>query len=114
MEALRRSAHLSREDDERYLLIGRIQLAEQQPELALNTFAEAAHRSPYTASRTAAANEFNAQVAEGQAAAYMQLRQPERATELQRLAAQMTPQNAQRRQVLAEDCQAAGEACAAP
>jgi tetratricopeptide (TPR) repeat protein len=113
-EALRRSAQLSREDDERYLLIGRIQLAEQQPELALNTFAEAAHRSPYAASRTAAANEFNAQVAEGQAAAYMQLRQPARALELQRLAAQLTPENTRRRQVLIEDCQAVGSACTMP
>ncbi|HEX4650071.1 MAG TPA: tetratricopeptide repeat protein [Granulicella sp.] len=114
VDALRRSADLSRENDERYLLIGRVQLAEQLPSLALDTFAQAARKSPYGGSNTAAANEFNAQVAEGRAAAYMQLQQPERAIQLQRLAAQMTPQNAKRRQVLAEDCQAAGLACAAP
>ena len=114
VDALRRSADLSRENDERYLLIGRVQLAEQLPSLALNTFAQAARKSPYGGSNTAAGNEFNALVAEGQAAAYMQLRQPERAIELQRLAVQMTPQNAKRRQVLAEDCQAAGQVCAAP
>jgi tetratricopeptide (TPR) repeat protein len=114
VDALRRSAGLSHEDDERYLLIGRVQLAEQLPSLALDTFAQAVRKSPYGGSKTAAANEFNAQVAEGQAAAYMQLREPERAIELQRLAVQMTPQNAKRRQVLAEDCQAAGQACVAP
>jgi tetratricopeptide (TPR) repeat protein len=114
VEALQRSAHLSSKDDERYLLIGRIQLAEQQPSLALHAFEQAADKSPYVGSKTAAAREFNAQVAEGQAAAYMQLRQPERALELQRLAVQLTPLNAQRRQILVEDCQAAGSACTTP
>jgi tetratricopeptide (TPR) repeat protein len=114
VEALQRSAHLSREDDERYLLIGRIQLAQQQPLLALHAFEQAANKSPFAGAKTAAASEFNALVAEGEAGAYMQLRQPERALELQRLAVQLTPQNAQRRQVLAEDCQAAGSACTTP
>jgi tetratricopeptide (TPR) repeat protein len=114
VEALQRSAYFSREDYERELLIGKIQLAQQQPLLALAAFDDAGRRSPYAASETTAATEFKAQIAEGQAAAYMQLNQPDRAIELQRQAVQLSPENAQRRQVLAQDCQAAGRTCPTP
>jgi hypothetical protein len=114
IEALRSSAHFSREDYGRYLLIGRVQLAEQQPLLAEDTFVEAARRSPYGASKIPVAAEFNASVAEGQAAALMQLGQRQRAIELQRVAVQLTPESPQRRQALAQYCQAEGITCPVP
>ncbi|WP_158793584.1 M48 family metallopeptidase [Granulicella sp. L60] len=114
VEALQKSAHFSREDYERHLLIGKILLAEQQSQQALNALSEAAHESPYRESATSAAVEFNAQIAEAQAAAYMQMKQPERAVELQRLAVRLTPESVQRKKVLADDCQAAGITCSIP
>jgi tetratricopeptide (TPR) repeat protein len=114
VEALQRSARFSREDYERHLLIGRILLAEQQPQQALNVLSEASRESPYGGSDTSAVGEFNAEIAEGQAAAYMQMKQPERAVESQRLAVRLTPESVQRRKVLAVDCQAAGIACSIP
>jgi tetratricopeptide (TPR) repeat protein len=114
VEALRQSAKFSRDDYQRYLLVGKILLVEQQPGPALSSFAEAAGRSPYGGIKTAEAEEFIAAVAEGQAAAFMQLGEVQRAIERQRLAAQLTPGNVQRRQVLAQDCQAAGAACTTP
>jgi len=114
VEALRKSAEFSRDDYQRYLLIGKIMLVEQQPGDALSSFAEAAGRSPYGGIKTAAAAEFIAAVAEGQAAAFMQLGESQRAIERQRLAVQLTPGNAQRSKVLEQDCQAAGVACPTP
>ena len=114
VEALQRSARLSREDYQRYLLLAKLYLVDQQPQMALDTFTQASNRSPYATSNSAAAAEFHAQVAEGQAVAYMQLQQPGRAVELQRFAVQQTPQNEQRRQVLAQDCQTAQIACPIP
>jgi tetratricopeptide (TPR) repeat protein len=114
VEALQLSAHLSRENYERYLLIGKIQLAQQQPLPAISAFEEAVRSSPYGKSKNPAAAEFNAQIAEGQAAAYVQLRQLDRAIDLQRQAVQLTPENAERRQVLAQDRQAAGRPCPTP
>jgi tetratricopeptide (TPR) repeat protein len=114
VEALRNSAHFSRQDFERDLLIAKIYLVEQQPQQALDAFAQASRKNPYGASNTPVAAEFRAQVAEGQAAAFMQLQQAQRAIDLQRYAVRQTPENAQRRKVLAQDCQAAQIACSSP
>jgi tetratricopeptide (TPR) repeat protein len=113
VEALKKSADLSRQDYQRYVLIAKLHLVDQQPQLALDAFAQAARRSPYTASDPAAA-EFRAQIAEGQAVAFMRLQQPERAVERQRFALQQTPRNAQRRQILIQDCNAAHIPCPVP
>jgi tetratricopeptide (TPR) repeat protein len=112
VEALQNSAHLSRQSYARELLIARIYLQQQQPQPALDALAQAARTNPYGSSDAPAAAEFRAQVAEGQAAAFMQLRQAQKAVELQRFAVQQTPGNARRRQVLVQDCQAAGIPCA--
>jgi hypothetical protein len=114
IDALKSSARLSRQDYDRYLLIAKIYLVQQQPQQAFQSFAQAERSNPYGASNTAAAAEFRAQIAEGQAVAFMQLQQPQRAVELQRFAVQQTPQNAQRRQTLAQDCQAAHISCPLP
>jgi hypothetical protein len=114
VEALRKSAHFSGEDYQRYLLIAKILLAEQEPKQALSAFSEAANKSPYRKSNTAAAAQFNAEVAEGQAVAFMQLQRPEKAVELQRRAVQLTPHNPERMKVLAEYCQAAKITCPVP
>jgi tetratricopeptide (TPR) repeat protein len=110
VEALKKSASLSRQDDQRYLLIARLYLVDQQPQAALDAFAQAARRSPYTAGDSSAA-EFRAQIAEGQAVAFMQLGQPQQAVERQRFALQQTPQNDHRRQVLLADCKAVNLPC---
>jgi tetratricopeptide (TPR) repeat protein len=109
VDALKKSADLSRQDYQRYFLIARLYLVDQQPQAALDAFAQAVSRSPGT---TAA--EFRAQVAEGQAIAYMQLQEPRQAVERQRFALQQTPQNAQRRQLLLDDCNAAHIPCPLP
>jgi tetratricopeptide (TPR) repeat protein len=114
LEALRESAQLSRQSYARHLLIARIYLEQQQPQAALNALAQAARSNPYGSSDAPAAAEFRAQVAEGQAAAFMQLGQAPRAVELQRFAVQQTPGNIRRRQILQQDCQAAKIACPAP
>jgi tetratricopeptide (TPR) repeat protein len=111
VEALQNSAQLSRQAYARHLLIANIYLLQQQPEPALDSLAQAARTNPYGGSDTLAGAEIRAQVAEGQAAAFMQLRQPQRAVELQRFAVQQTPGNARRKQVLAQDCQAAQIPC---
>jgi tetratricopeptide (TPR) repeat protein len=111
VEALQNSAHLSRQSYAHYLLIARIYLQQQQPQRSLDALAQAARTNPYGSSAAPAAAEFRAQVAEGQAAAFMQLRQPQRAVELQRFAVQQTPGNARRQQVLVQDCQAAQIPC---
>jgi tetratricopeptide (TPR) repeat protein len=109
--ALQNSAHLSRQTYAHDLLIARIYLQQQQPQQSLDALAQAARSNPYGSSGAPAAAEFRAQVAEGQAAAFMQLRQPQRAVELQRFAVQQTPGNARRKQVLVQDCQAAQITC---
>jgi tetratricopeptide (TPR) repeat protein len=114
IDALQNSARLSREDYSRHLLIAKIYLVEEQPQQAFVALAQAERSSPYGASNEPAAAEFRAQIAEGQAAAFMLLQQPQRAVELQRFAVRQTPQNDQRRQVLAQDCQAAHMPCPLP
>jgi tetratricopeptide (TPR) repeat protein len=114
IDALQSSARLSRQDYSRHLLIAKIYLVQQQPQQALQSFAQAERSNPYGATNTPAAAEFRAQIAEGQATAFMQLQQPQRAVELQRFAVQQTPQSAQRRQTLAQDCQAAHIPCPLP
>ena len=112
LEALRNSAPLSSQSYARQLLIARIFLQQQQPQAALDALAQASKSNPYGGTGAPAAAEFRAQIAEGRAAAYMQLGQAQRAVELQRFAVQQTPGNARRRQVLEQDCQAAPIPCA--
>ena len=112
IEALQNSARLSRQSYAHRLLIARIYLEQHQPQPALDALAQAARSNPYGSSDAPAAAEFRAQLAEGQAAAFMQLGQAPRAVELQHFAVQQTPGNARRRQVLLQDCQAAQIACA--
>jgi tetratricopeptide (TPR) repeat protein len=109
--ALLQSARLSRQPYLRQLLLARIYLEQQQPQPALEVLEQAAQNNPYGNSNTPVAGEFRAQMAEGQAAAFLQLGQAKRAVELQRFAVQQTPENARRRQVLMQDCQAAQVPC---
>jgi tetratricopeptide (TPR) repeat protein len=111
VDALLHSAALSRQAYARDLLIARIHLEQQQPQRALDALARAARNNPYGNSDAPVAAEFRAQVAEGQASAFLQLGQGQRAIELQRFAVQQTPANAGRRQVLMQDCQAAHIPC---
>jgi tetratricopeptide (TPR) repeat protein len=114
VEALRNSARLSHEVSDRYLLIARIYLLEQQPQQALPLLDQAAEKNPNGAAGTPAAAEFRAQLAEEQAAAFMLLQQPQRAVELQLFAVRQTPGNLKRRRVLDQYCQSAQVACPLP
>ncbi len=114
VEALRNSARLSHQGFARYLLIARIYLLEQQPSEALHALEQAAQTNPYGGSNLPVAAEFRAELAEEQAAAFMQLQQAQRAVDLQLFAVRQTPESARRRQVLAQDCQAAQIACPLP
>jgi tetratricopeptide (TPR) repeat protein len=114
VEALRNSARLSHQVSDRYLLIARIYLLQQQPQQALHFLAQAAEKNGDGAGDTPAAAEFRAELAEEQAAAFMQLQQARKATELQLFAVRQTPGNLRRRQVLVQYCQSAQIACPLP
>jgi hypothetical protein len=111
---LRSSARLSHQVSDRYLLIARIYLLQQQPQQALRSLAEAAEKNADGAGGGPAAAEFRAELAEEQAAAFMQLQQARKATELQLFAVRQTPGNLRRRQVLDQYCQSAQIACPLP
>jgi tetratricopeptide (TPR) repeat protein len=114
LQALRNSARLSHQVSDRYLLIARIYLLQQQPQQALQSLAQAAEKNADGAGETPAAAEFRAQLAEEQAAAFMQLQQARKATELQLFAVRQTPGNLRRRRVLLQYCQSAQIACPLP
>jgi tetratricopeptide (TPR) repeat protein len=114
VEALRNSARLSHQVSDRYLLIARIYLLQQQPQQALHSLAQAAEKNADGAGETPAAAEFRAELAEEQAAAFMQLQQARKAAELQLFAVRQTPGNLRRRQVLVQYCQSAQIACPLP
>ncbi len=114
VEALRNSARLSHQVSDRYLLIARLYLLLQQPRQALQFLAQAAEKSADGAGETTAAAEFRAKLAEEQAAAFMQLQQAQKATELQLFAVRQTPGNLKRRRVLDQYCQSAQITCPLP
>jgi tetratricopeptide (TPR) repeat protein len=114
VEALRNSARLSHQVSQRYLLIARIYLLQQQPQQALEFLAQAAQENGNGAGETPAAAEFRAELAEEQAAAFMQLQQARRGAELQLFAVRQTPENLRRRRVLVQYCQLAQIACPVP
>ena len=105
VEALRHSARLSHQVSDRYLLIARIYLLQQQPQQALHVLAQVADND------TA---EFHAELAEEQAAAFMQLQQAQKAIELQLFAVRQTPGDLRRKRVLVQYCQSAQVACPLP
>ncbi len=113
-EALRNSARLSHQVSDRYLLIARIYLIEQQPQQALHLLAQAAEKNAGGAGETPAAGEFRAELAEEQAAAFMQLQQAQRAVELELFAVRQTPGNLKRRRILDQYCQSAQIVCPLP
>ena len=108
VEALRHSARLSHQVSDRYLLIARIYLLQQQPQQALHVLAQVADNE------TAGATEFRAELAEEQAAAFMQLQQAQKAIELQLFAVRQTPGNLRRKRMLVQYCQSAQAACPLP
>jgi tetratricopeptide (TPR) repeat protein len=114
VEALRNSARFSHQVSDRYLLIARIYLLQQQPQQALQSLAQAAEKNAGGGGETPAAAEFRAELAEEQAAAFMQLQQGEKAIDLQLFAVRQTPGNLRRRRVLGQYCQAAQIACPVP
>jgi tetratricopeptide (TPR) repeat protein len=107
ISAMENSASFSYADYERYALIANIDLLEHFPQKALISFSQAERRSPYGKNSA-----FEAGIAEGQAAAYMQLQQPAKAVGLERLALLQSPGNQQRKNALARYCKAAGMNCA--
>jgi hypothetical protein len=114
VEALRNSARFSHQVSARYLLIARIYLLQQQPQQALAFLAQAAQKNAKGAGETPAAAEFRAELAEEQAAAFMQLQQAKKAAELQLFAVRQTPENLRRRRMLVQYCQSAQIACPVP
>jgi tetratricopeptide (TPR) repeat protein len=114
VEALRHSARLSHQVSDRYLLIARIYLLQQQPQEALRVLAQVADNHTDGAGETPAAAEFRAELAEEQAAAFMQLQQARKAIELQLFAVRQTPGNLRRKQVLVQYCKSAQIACPLP
>ena len=114
VEALRNSARFSHQVSDRYLLIARIYLLQQQPQQALHFLAQAAKKNAGGGGETPAASEFRAELAEEQAAAFMQLQQGKKAIDLQLFAVRQTPGNLRRRRILDQYCQAARIACPVP
>jgi tetratricopeptide (TPR) repeat protein len=114
VEALRNSARLSHQVSDRYLLMARIYLLQQQPQQALQSLVQAAEKKADGAGDTPEAAEFRAELAEEQAAAFMQLQQTQRGIDLQLFAVRQTPRNLRRRQVLVQYCHSAQIACPLP
>jgi tetratricopeptide (TPR) repeat protein len=114
VEALRHSARLSHQASDRYLLIARIYLLQQQPQQAVHVLAQVADNKTAGDGETPAAAEFRAELAEEQAAAFMQLQQARKAIELQLFAVRQTPGNLRRKAMLDQYCQSAQVACPLP
>jgi tetratricopeptide (TPR) repeat protein len=110
LHAVLESAALSQEPYDRYRSLGKLYLLMNRPQDALAVFAKAAHRAPYRGDSAALGTEFNARIAEGEAAAYRQLGDPDRAIARQLEAVSLTPLNANRWQVLADLYQSDGRA----
>ena len=102
------SAAMSTEDYDRYRALGKLYLAMNRPRDALLAFEAARRKSPFQAGTAQLGVEFNARVAEGEAAAYSQLGDHGRALMAQAEAVRLTPENAARWQTLAEMYQADG------
>jgi tetratricopeptide (TPR) repeat protein len=114
IEALQHSARLSHQVSNRYLLIARIYLLQQQPQQALHVLGLVAENKIAGAGETPVAAEFRAELAEEQAAAFMQLQQAGKAIKLQLFAVQQTPANLRRKRVLVQYCQSAQITCPLP
>jgi tetratricopeptide (TPR) repeat protein len=114
VEALQHSARLSHQVSDRYLLIARIYLLQQQPQRALHVLGQVAENKTAGAGETPVAAEFRAELAEEQAAAFMQLQQAEKEIKLQLFAVQQTPANLSRKRVLVKYCQSAQITCPLP
>lgn len=110
-EALRcvlESAALSQDAYDRYRSLGKLYLLMKQPENALKAFDEALRRSPFHAGAESLGAEFNARVAEGEASAYEQLGDMNRAISAQLDAVHRTPDASDRWRALGALYQAAG------
>jgi tetratricopeptide (TPR) repeat protein len=104
------SAGLSLQAYDRYRSLGRLYLAMNKPREALTAFATAERKSPYYGELAGLGSEFDARIAEGEAAAYRQMGDGNRAIASQEQAVRLTPGNAARWQALADLYQAAGRA----
>jgi hypothetical protein len=80
----------------------------------LDTLAQVAENKTAGAGETPVAAERRAELAEEQAAAFMQLQQARKAIELQLFAVRQTPENLRRKRVLVQYCQSAQIACPLP
>jgi tetratricopeptide (TPR) repeat protein len=110
VHAVLESAALSQEPYDRYRALGKLYVLMNRPQEALAAFAKAAHDSPYHGDTAALGTEFNARVAEGESAAYLELADSDRAIASQLKAVKLTPLNAKRWQTLADLYSAAGRA----
>ncbi len=108
LHAVRESAALSQQAFDRYRALGKLYVIMNRPQDALAAFAEARRQSPYNGDAAALGTEFNARVAEGEAQAYRQLGDLNRAIGSQTEATKLTPTNAARWLVLADLYQASG------
>ncbi|HMD32854.1 MAG TPA: tetratricopeptide repeat protein, partial [Candidatus Acidoferrales bacterium] len=101
-DAVEHSAELSLRDYDRYRVLGQIQLAMNQPQLALATFDRAERRSPFEKGAAALGIEFHAHLAEDRARAWRALGDLTRATAYAEQSVQLTPENAARRLFLSD------------
>ncbi len=108
LHAVLESASLSQQAYDRYRSLGRLYLAMNQPQNALAAFAKATRESPYHGDMAPLGTEFNGRVADGEAAAYRQLGDANRAIAAESEAVKLTPGNATRWQALADLYQLAG------
>ncbi len=91
-DALAHSADLSYQASNRYLELGELDLQMHRPQEALKAFARAASKSPYAVNSPEGA-EFSARVARGQALAWQNLGDLNRAIEFQKRAVAFTPED---------------------
>jgi tetratricopeptide (TPR) repeat protein len=102
------SVALSQQDFDRYRSLGRLYLLMGQPRNALSAFEKALRKSPYHDGARELGIEFDARVSEGEATAYQQLGDSDRAVAAQLQAVHLTPSNGDRWKVLGNLYESAG------
>jgi tetratricopeptide (TPR) repeat protein len=107
--ALKRAIRLSSQPLVLYMTLARFQLADNQPQEALDSLKAAEKSSPFQNGGESVASELYSEIAEGRAAAYSRIGDLNAAIEQQQLAVKLTPAVASRWMRLADLLQSSGQ-----
>ena len=110
LQSLLQSAAVSQQAYDRYRALGKLYLAMNQPQDALAAFARGDRMSPYHGATAGLGIEFNARIAEGEAAAHRQMGDLAGAISSQVEATKLTPASVPRWQQLENYYKEAGDA----